>query len=310
MWRHTILLCGALAAAAAEAQTLSGVSSGFVFDEQARALRVVVGVPGAAYLGSALESGLDAASVSPDGSLAVTVRGHEASLVDLATGRTSLLGELDGTPSAFAWNADSVAVAASRLTRFRKLRSASPERTDLLAPASGVTALALDAEGRVLAAAPDGIYVADGSGPRLIEAAPGITAIAISGADLYVASTARKQVLVTRRYAESPETSLVAGEASGLDTPVAVAGSPDGSLVYVADGTAKAVFAFRPATGELVFRLDLDFMPSRLDRFHGSLFLLNSRASDSEPVQLFDAAQRAAYFVPADDLSQAASVEE
>lgn len=309
MLSHKLLAGAALIASALPAQTLTGVSSGFVFDEQAHSLRAVIGVPGAAYLGSALESGLDAASISPDGSLAVTLRGGQLKLIELATGKAAILGEFEGAANQFAWNGDSLAVAGASLARFRKLKS-TPERENLAMPASPISALAIDSAGRVLAAAQDGVYLTGAEAARLIHGAPGISAIAVSGSDLFIASAASKQVFVTRGYAASPETMLVASEASGLDTPSALAGSPDGSLVYVADRAAKALFAFRPATAELAFRLDLDFEPTRLDRFHGNLFLLNSRTSASQPVQLFDAAQSAVYFVPAEDLSQAASVEE
>ena len=58
---------------AEDSTRLTGPTSGLLFDAPSRAIRVVMGVPGAAYLGAALASDLDNGSVSPNGRLAVAM---------------------------------------------------------------------------------------------------------------------------------------------------------------------------------------------------------------------------------------------
>src|ERR1017187_457338 len=53
------------------AQTSAGVArhvTAFIFDAQVGAVRPMLGIPGAAYLGNVVAAGMNAASVAPDGS--------------------------------------------------------------------------------------------------------------------------------------------------------------------------------------------------------------------------------------------------
>ncbi|MGA3079142.1 MAG: hypothetical protein ABSG56_36370 [Bryobacteraceae bacterium] len=52
---------------------VAGPVTGFIFDAQLGAVRPMLGIPGAAYLGNGVAIGLDAASVAPDGSAALAV---------------------------------------------------------------------------------------------------------------------------------------------------------------------------------------------------------------------------------------------
>ena len=69
-----LLCCLAMAGVSQDRSDLRGPVSRVVFDQNARALRPMLGVPGAAYLAAPLVSGIDAASVSPDGSAALAVQ--------------------------------------------------------------------------------------------------------------------------------------------------------------------------------------------------------------------------------------------
>jgi hypothetical protein len=62
------------------------------------------------------------------------------------------------------------------------------------------------------------------------------------------------------------------------------------------------------ASGESLGRLELDFEPSRADRLSSGLFLLNSRASAQDPIQVLDSSRRAVFFVPTQDLSSQSPV--
>ncbi|HEV2447792.1 MAG TPA: hypothetical protein VGS58_17800, partial [Candidatus Sulfopaludibacter sp.] len=71
-----LLLCAACTVSFAQSQaTLAGPVAGFVFDQSARAIRPMIGVAGAAYLGPAVVADLDAAAIAPDGNSALVVRG-------------------------------------------------------------------------------------------------------------------------------------------------------------------------------------------------------------------------------------------
>lgn len=170
--------------ALAQQDSVRGPLSGFVYDGAARAIRPIVGVPGASYLGAPLAVSLEFASISPDGKLAlVESQGRLFLLRRLETGRPSwLFLEGAGRAERVAWNAESTAAAvySSGTTRLRvwtnlggsptEARSEEPsprasERrirpgtegmpalTDLgeLAGLGGeVSALSLDAQGAVL----------------------------------------------------------------------------------------------------------------------------------------------------------------
>ncbi|MCP5111736.1 MAG: hypothetical protein GY953_12975, partial [bacterium] len=73
----TLLLLIALTLAA----QVRGPVSGFVYDGYERALRPIIGFPGAAYLGLAVTGAVDAASASPDGRLAVISEGSDLYLI-------------------------------------------------------------------------------------------------------------------------------------------------------------------------------------------------------------------------------------
>src|SRR5260370_12555637 len=88
MRRATVALLFALAAPAQDTR-LSGPVSGFVFHGPTQSIRPIVGVPGSAYLGTALAQGFDAASVSLLGKFALATLG----------GKLYLLRGLDSGPT-------------------------------------------------------------------------------------------------------------------------------------------------------------------------------------------------------------------
>ncbi|MFN7921491.1 MAG: hypothetical protein U0Q16_15420 [Bryobacteraceae bacterium] len=281
------------------AQDLAGPTSGFVFDEVAKALRVINGVPGAAYLGGALAR-VDSASVSPDSKLAIAQVNGRLSLIRLADGSSTDLGEMAGS-ARIEWSSDSAsaAVAGESNAAFRKL-NATPERSRL-ADLAGITALAVAKDGSVFAAAADGLYTL-GADARLVLAQDGISDIALApNGDLYVTLSARKQIMRVRGVQDSPEMALFASAAAGLEDPVGIGISADGAVIFATDRAARALFAFS-ASGELTGRTELDFAPDAIER-SGSYFRLNQRASAQDPLELFDAARAAVFFVPTQDLT-------
>ena len=213
----------------AQGTQLTGPGSGFVFDDQARSIRWIVGVPGAAYLGAAVADGLDIAAVAPNSRLAVAVKSGGLYLVrlDAADAAWETLEDNAGQVEKIAWSADSTAVVVSGggLRIWRNLAE-SPARVTLTGvDGAGWLAFAVAPAGdAVLAAAPGGVYRLTDGEPRLLVSLESPSGLAFGGAGVaYVADRAGKQVLAIRNWKESAEVSMVAGESQGIDDPVALA---------------------------------------------------------------------------------------
>src|SRR5262245_9826140 len=104
----SFVLCLMPLAAAAQVTTrVGGPVSGIVFDQKSHSLRPMIGVPGASYLGSPLLEGLDAAAVSPDGTLALAVSEGRLLLVSGLPDAASAGAPVDGAVSGadrLAWS--------------------------------------------------------------------------------------------------------------------------------------------------------------------------------------------------------------
>ncbi len=110
-WKFLTL---ALLATSLLAQTnLQGPVSGYVFDAAEGAIRPLMGVPGASYLGEPVVASLDFASIAPSGNLALCGRGGRLFLVrGFESGNTRWLElENDTSVDRMSWAADSDSVA-------------------------------------------------------------------------------------------------------------------------------------------------------------------------------------------------------
>lgn len=305
MWKISVFLVAALAASclAQDVKNIGGPVSGIVFDSQARSLRPVVGVPGAAYLGDELAGGLDFASVAPGGKMALAVQGGVLFLVrglDQGSAElTQVAGAIESVDRA-AWSGSAAAVYSSVSGQVQILRSLDSEAQagapalvagKLIALVAGDSAAAFVTE--------DGaVYAAAGDTPRMIAqiAKPG--ALAAAGPDLFVTDRERNEVLRVANFAEAGDAALFT---NAIADPVAVAVYR--GRLFVASGSERAIAVFDAATGAMSTRIDIDFEPSRMEGMSGSLFLLNT--GGAEPLQLLDAAQApAVYFVPASRASE------
>ncbi len=296
---------------AEDSTRLTGPTSGLLFDAPSRAIRVVMGVPGAAYLGAALASDLDNGSVSPNGRLAVAMSAGAASLINVTDGSRSSLGS--GCDGAIAWNADSSAMAVncSDGARLYRIAGGNAERLEL-AHFAAAKALAVDASGTaVFAAAANGIYRIDADSARLLASVENSSGLALAGKTLYAVDRAGKQVVALENLDASASLRMVAGAGQGLEDPLAVGVSADGARLYVADGgESKSLRVFDARTAEMVVRLELDFDPGRVDALGNGLFLLNARKEAADTLHVLDARQLAVYFIPAQDLGSVANLED
>lgn len=296
----------------AQQSGLRGPVSGLVYDEPARAVRAMLGVPGSSYLGAPVLADLDFAAVAPNGRLAMALKGGRLTLVRFgAETATETLAENYPTPSLASWAADSSAVALygteAGIAVWRKLGIApEPARLGNPAPLGLVSALTLEDGARsvILIARGEGnsaVYrAAEGAEPALLARGLDITAIAASADAVYLSDRGAHTVSAVRGAAE---VSQIANEALGVKDPVGLA--LIGSDLLVASGENHELVRLNPATGELLGRIALDFAPDRLHRLTqgadgGSpLYSLKSRGQANDPLEVLDASRGAVFFVPA-----------
>lgn len=305
---RTIFLMLALLAAgslwlAAQDTRLSGPVSGVVFSAERKGLCPIQGVPGASYLGSAIVGGLTRAFAAPDSRSAVVVEEGGVRVVSgllEAESRDFVLP--DSTDASLAaWSADSSAFAVydGASGELKLYRLAAGGATLSFAVKARISALAVDGAGAyAVAAAESGeVFLYDSEGPaRLLATVDKGGALAISGADLYIADAGRGEILVVRGLPEASGATLFArelGRISGL------AVTPDGRAVLAASGSERSLRVFDPSSGAPLAARQLEFEPTRLQRLSPTLFLLKEGAGQ-EPFQVLDISREmGVYFVPA-----------
>lgn len=297
---------------------VAGPVTGFIFDAQSGAVRPMLGVPGAAYLGNVVAAGLKTASVAPDGSTALAVQ---------QLGRLVLYTGLRGaTPPAalnvpgaiaaadhFAWAANSTgnaaAVYSSRTGQAQILTSLAQSPVaavpiDLSGLPGQVTALAFDGQRLILGVASNeagGIYLASAlSGIQRIAHAFSPSAIDLAGGSLYFADSQAQQIWQVQSYAGTPAAVLFAND-SGINSPAGLQVSADGLRLYAANAGSRSLAVYDIASRSPVQSLELNFTPTRLDLFgDSSTFLLNGVGQGPLYVVRDGAPGKAAvYFVPA-----------
>jgi hypothetical protein len=292
---HTLRLLIAFGALAISgwAQPSAGVAgpvTGFIFDAQLGAVRPMLGIPGAAYLGNGVAIGLDAASVAPDGSAALAVeRGGKLMLyTGLRNAHPAALAVAGAIPSPdrFVWAADgsAAAVYSSRAGQAQILTglAQSPVAAapiNLSSLPGQVTALAFDGLRLIVAvASPDagGIYLASASaGIQRIAPAVSPSAIALAGSSLFFSDSQSQQIFQVQDYAGTPGAAVFAND-SGINSPAGLQVSADGQRLFVANAGSRKLAVYDIPSRAPVESLDLNFTPTRLDRFgDSSVFLLN-----------------------------------
>ncbi len=310
--RLILILCAGSIAGWADNTLLRGPMTGYVFDAQTRAIRPMMGFPGAAYLGAPLVSGVDRASVSPDGSAALAVQNGRMSLYQgLGTASLAAIQVTGAIPAdLFAWGPTHSAAAYSSTTRQAQLfnlLSAVPAGApiDLSGLAGKITAIGFDGQHLILAMASPtagGIYsMTARTGPQLMASVTSPQALVLAGSDLYFADSQAGQIWRVRNYATQPAPAVFAADA-GISSPVALQLSSDGTRLYVANTGNRTLGVYDVAARTPLSSLSLDFTPMTLDRFgDASVFLLNSGGLAGASLYVLSdrLGQPAVYFVPA-----------
>ncbi|MGC8792718.1 MAG: YncE family protein [Bryobacteraceae bacterium] len=301
--KATGILLGLLAVASLPAQMLQieGPVSGFVFDESSQTLRPIVGLPGAAYLGDPVASGLLWASVAPGGPSALALKdGLLFSLLELKS-LSPVWARIENVqilPERAAWAEDGSAVliysAATGSAQWIRM-SETPIAEEPL-PLAAASALAVDRQGRVIAATPDGVFLTAGGQVQPLLPALRAAALAIAAHDLLVAGV-NGEIWRVRDYAGQAVPELVAA----VEDPVGVAASPDGKYLFVADRSRRSVEIFELASRAPVARLTAEAEPLTLARLsENDVWLLRTSSGPSDPLLLLKTnPEPGIWFVPA-----------
>src|SRR5580658_1247228 len=318
---HTARLLIALGALSISgwAQPSAGVAgpvTGFIFDTQMGAVRPMLGIPGAAYLGnSVVATGLEAASVAPDGSAALALQqnGKLVLYTGLRSGLPTALAVAGAiaNPSYFAWapNAGAAAVYSSRTGQGQILTSLAPSPAaaapiDLSSLPGQVTLLAFDGQRLIVgvaSGASGGIYLASAfAGIQRIAPAVSPSAIALAGSSLFFSDSQSQQIFQVQNYAGTPAAVLFANDSS-ISSPAGLQVSADGQRLFVANAGSRKLVVYDIPSRAPAQNLDLNFTPTRLDLFgDSSVFLLN--ASGQGPLYVVrdggTGKAAAVYFVP------------
>lgn len=305
-------------AVAASAQPSAGVFgpvTGFVFDTQAGAIRSMLGIPGAAYLGNAVATGLEAAAVAPDGSSALAVQ--QAGKLVLYTGlrnaapvALSVAGAIVGADR-FAWAADgsSAAVYSSSSGQGQVVTGLAKSPVagapiDLSGLPGQVSALAFDGQRLIVGVASGGsggVYLARSqSAPERIAVSASPSAIALAGGSLYFADNQSQQIWQVQSYATAPAAISFASD-SGISSPAGLGVSADGQRLFVANAGNRKLAVYEIVSRAALQSVDLPFTPTRIDLFgDASVFLLNGIGRGPLYVVRDGGAGKAAvFFVPA-----------
>lgn len=298
------ILLGFFIAGSLAAQTvlIEGPVSGFIFDQSTGALRPIVGLPGAAYLGDPVITELSWAGVAPGGRWALALRDGALIAVTGLRGPEPTWSPIESvqlTPDRAVWSEDgSVALIYSTATgaaqRIRGLTGMPVADEAVRLP--GARALAVDAEGRIIAGMPEGVLLLgqDGASPLL----PGLqaVAIAVTGANLLVAGS-NGEVWWIRNYAGEASAELL----TSVEDPVGVALSPDQRQALIASRAERAVLIYELAARAPMARLVADPEPSTLDRLsERDLWLIRPSFGPSDPLLVLKTSPEAGiWFVPA-----------
>lgn len=291
----------ALAISAAWAQSgIEGVRSGVLFDAPSGSIRFMEGIPGAAHLGGPAAEGLEAASVSPSGRVALAKR--DAAWVALRGLGTETLEsielgeEIQGVQWSGAGRYAAVALADGRVGVWDAeamewlLKAEAAETGELAGAAVTEEGLLLagwfDGESTRLASWKDGAWQEMGR-------VRGRAAIACSVKLAVVAGEGEMAVFASGEEAwRSPM--------GREDAPVGLA--IQGELIAAAFGGDQPELVWWKAEGGEAQRLALELTPDRLEPLAGGNGLVlkqRERAGDEIWVAVPRGEGWAAYFVPA-----------
>jgi len=287
--------------------------AGFVFNSGSRAIRPLIGVPGATYLGDAAVKDLNTAWIAPGGNWAfVTTPTHSAfvrGLSEPVPGESAAEGLIEDVDRV-AWSRDgSFAVLySSSGGRMQRVHLAdgqvSVDGAVDLTPWGALTDLAIDPSGRQIAfgITGAGIYMMDGpQSPSLLVSMTRPAATAFSDSGRLYAVDADSRRIIEFGPDSSPAEFAIANAVDGTEfEPLGLAISGTGTHLLLTDRGTRTVSVYEIATRTLANTLQLDLAPTQMQRLStGATFLL-SRPGGKDWMLVLDATDIPhVYFVPA-----------
>jgi len=317
MSTQKIRLVVALAAAstAAYPASLEGPRMGMVFDSSTRAIRPILGIPGAAILGAPLKTTLDlrSVSISPQQDFALAAEGEHNELVVLrfehAPMTSTVVQGAHHGPDQMVFSPGGRVAAVhykdgNRIQVFGGL-PASPKVLDelYLSPGASPTALAVGDDNTVLAGVGNSVYWVTHSGEvPMLKGVGNVSAITLATARLaLVADAGANQIHRLQRLTTALETDILAGPAQGIAAPVAVAISSDSRRAFVANGKSGMVAILDLQGKAPVRKIACGCKLTGLDRLDGdNLFRLTEPSNKPMWVLEASAKETRVVFVPAD----------
>jgi hypothetical protein len=329
---HIPALLAACALTLSGQSAFDGPASGYVFDGAARAVRPVVGVPGAAVLGTASGPAWDFLSVAPNGKRALALAGGSLHLIpDLSKPADfAEIGPLQAQVARIAWSADSTA-AAMWSPRARELRRitgldgtpALHDPVDLTSLGGVLAGWSLSPDGRSLALSGPGlgstyVYLSAGdAAPVALAPVANAGSIAFSpeGDSFFISSASRQILRLDSRSGAvigvldasrfnpvrlaAPNARAVRGAPGLANRPVVIedlAVSAAGTRLYAIAG--KTLCGYDLSGDSTPSCQDLEISPSSFERMPGGALLLNYSRTVTMPLWLVDAGTGQTYFVP------------
>jgi len=254
---HKFRLVLVLTAAATIAfpASLQGPRMGMVFDSSMRALRPILGIPGAAIMGEPLKTELDLrrVSISPQQDYALASQGDHNEIVVLRFDHAPMTSApVAGTrrgPDLMVFSPGGRFAAVhyrdgNRIQVLGGLPGAPKVVEELYLSAGALpSALAVGDDNTVLAGVGSSVYWVTRSGEvPVLKGIGRVSAITMTTARLaLVADAGTNQIHGLHNLTTALETEILAGPAQGIAAPVAVAISNDSRRAFVANGKSGMV---------------------------------------------------------------------
>jgi len=319
---RALLLIALIAAPSCLAQTVGAPSASYIFDTGRSSIRPLIGLAGSSFLGDPSLTGLQFASVAPNGTSAVAVWPDRVEwIVDLGRylDSSSLVGGSLASPDQIFWDRNSSAAvfvsSTERQVQFVErsggtlsLRSiALPDSCTgqvkaLAADAANTLAAVLCTPGQDAGGAPNLFLIQPNAGPALVQTSstPVSAAFALNGS--FYVSGGDSSISVIRNPASNSTAEFLFVENDVLNGAAALMVQSTEQLLYSADRSQRRIRVYDLNSFQKVDDLDIGWQPTQFQPFLSNFFLMNTGSAASEPrLLLRTAPQRLVLFVPAGD---------
>jgi hypothetical protein len=265
----------------------------------------LIGVPGSAYLGTAIVSDADAGSIAPDGAAALAVTQGRLLVVKGIKTASPEATPVEGAianADLFAWSRTGAAIYSSSTRQAQLVRELGSTpgvsaAMDLSGVPGVVASLALSGDSLLVGTEGGGVFLIKGTqAARLIGTAQSPSALAVVDSDLYFADRDSGSIWRIRDFAGDATSSVFA---AGIDAPVGLFASS--GRLFAASAGGRQLRIYDLATKAETAAMELEFTPSSFDFVgEGSLLLMARGVTGEQPYYLLDASQNpAVFFVPA-----------